>query len=397
MRERGILCAHMRELSSLSLLPTQRLYTPGPLSTTPTVKAAMLRDLGSRHASFLRIVSEIRSEILELAGVDREEWAVLPLPGSGTYGLEAVLGNAVSEEKCVLIIANGAYGDRLAQIAAALCVEHLVLRFPESKPFDSAKILSLIQDCPQLTHLAVVQCETSTGQVNDLRLILRLAQSLKLSVIVDAMSSFGAVPLDLGSSPIDYLVTSPNKCLQGVPGCSLLLLRRSALYECSSRSYSLDLGAHLSMLDSSGQFRFTPPTHALLALHQALRELRQEGGPAKRYQRYKTNAEVLGEGMSRLGFVPLFGKEHLSPIISSFFYPDDPAFSFPLFCHLLSERGFVIYPGKLSTSDCFRIGTIGNLFPSDMTDLVSAIEQVLQEMKVAMPTRGTPSPQTTVP
>lgn len=369
----------------------QRLFTPGPLSTTATVKAAMLVDLGSRDPVFLRTVAELRTELLAIASVAEPAFAAVPLQGSGTFAVESTLASAVGKSGAVLILSNGAYGDRLAELARAIGLRYVVQRFPETQPIDEGVIESAKQKEPQLSHLAFVHCETSTGQINNLEAISVAGQRAGLSVIVDAMSSFGAIPTPLDQLPIDFLVTSPNKCLQGVPGCGLVLLRRSALKRGLSHSVSLDLGAQLDGLDRTGQFRFTPPTHVLLALRQALRELAAEGGVAQRRARYQANAKLLHDGMAQLGFRPLLAKTAQSPIISAFFYPDDLRFDFAAFYRALSDRGLVIYPGKVSQAACFRIGTIGDLHPDDIRALLAAIPDALAEQGIGVPLTSPPA------
>ena len=368
-----------------SLGRSPRLFTPGPLSTTASVKAAMQIDLGSRDPVFLSAVAEICSELLALAQVHEPHYAAIPMQGSGTFAVEATLGSVVGQVGSLLILSNGAYGDRLAELARTLQIRHVVRRFPETQPLDAAVLAEVKQKEPQLTHLALVHCETSTGQVNPLPALCAAAQQAGLSVIVDAMSSFGAIPIPLGELGIDFLVTSPNKCLQGVPGCGLVLARRAALPSGRAHSLSLDLSAQLAGLDKTGQFRFTPPTHVLLALRQALRELSSEGGVAGRRARYQGNSDRLHQGMAALGFRTLLPPSQQSPIISAFYYPDDPRFDFPAFYQALSARRLVIYPGKVSSAACFRIGTIGDLHPPDFTALLTAIAEVLAAQGIAVP------------
>lgn len=357
------------------------LFTPGPLSTTATVKQAMLRDLGSRDAEFLAIVREVRASLLSIAGVAEPDYTALPLQGSGTYAVEAALGALLPRGARLLVAQNGAYGQRIAQLARAQQIAVVSCDADEPDPIDPAAIAAALDADPQLAAVAVVHCETSTGQVNPVADIARVVRSRGRLLLVDAMSSFGALPCPLSDWGADALVTSANKCLQGVPGLALVLARRAVLQAAAgrARSVSLDLSAQLAGLDRDGQFRFTPPTHAILALHQALRELADEGGPTARLARYAQNQTILLAGMQRLGFETLLSPSRLSPIITSFLLPQQPGFDFPAFYRALSDRGFVIYPGKVSRADCFRIGTIGNLHPSDVEALLSAIAQVLPQ------------------
>ncbi|HMY57671.1 MAG TPA: 2-aminoethylphosphonate--pyruvate transaminase [Pseudomonadota bacterium] len=381
----------MQTIAPASSSLPQRLFTPGPLSTTATVKAAMLVDLGSRDPFFLRTVAELRTELLAIAQVSEPEFAAVPIQGSGTFAVEATLGSAVGKTGGLLILSNGAYGDRLADIARSVGIPHVVHRFAETEPLDPHVIATAQRKAPHLSHLAFVHCETSTGQINNIDEVSITARAAGLSVICDAMSSFGAIATPLDRLPIDFLVTSPNKCLQGVPGCGLVLLRRSALRKGQAHSMSLDLWAQLDGLDRSGQFRFTPPTHVLLALRQALRELADEGGQEQRRARYQANSNLLADGMAKLGFRTLLPKAAQSPIISAFYYPDDARFDFAAFYRSLGERGLVIYPGKVSHAACFRIGTIGDLYPDDIRELLTAIPLVLSTQGISVPLSATPS------
>jgi 2-aminoethylphosphonate-pyruvate transaminase len=359
------------------------LFTPGPLTTSPAVKQAMLRDVGSRDAEFLAVVRDIRRRLLLVAGVHEDYTAVL-MQGSGTFAIEAVIGSVIPPDGRLLVLVNGAYGRRIAQIAATLRINHVALACPEHQQPELAVVEAALVAGEQFTHLAVVHCETTSGIINPVAAIGALAHKHGAGVIVDAMSSFAAVPLDLQAARVDYLVSSANKCIEGVPGFAFVLARVAALAatEGWARSLSLDLLAQWQELERSGQFRFTPPTHALLAFQRALRELEAEGGVAARGARYRRNHAMLVEGMRALGFHQHLAPHDQSPIITSFRYPEHAAFEFSRFYELLNERGFVIYPGKLSDAACFRIGTIGRLFPHDVRALLAAMREVLAEMGV---------------
>jgi len=352
------------------------LFTPGPLTTSATVKAAMLRDIGSRDTDLVELVAGIRSELLRIAGVSREQgYEAVLMQGSGTFGLEAVISSVIPREGRFVVLANGAYGERMAAIAERLGISTRLARWPESESPDVAAVQRLIEEEPAATHVAMVHCETTTGILNPIDEIARIIKASGREFILDAMSSFGGVPLDLSKLEIDYLISSPNKCLEGVPGFSFVLARREALEATKgrARSVSLDLLAQWEGLERNGQFRFTPPIHALLAFARALEELREEGDVCARAARYRANHETLRRGMRRLGFVEYLPAERQSNIITAFRYPDDPNFRFEDFYRRLRARGFVIYPGKLSQADCFRIGTIGRINKQNVRDLVAAI------------------------
>jgi 2-aminoethylphosphonate-pyruvate transaminase len=340
------------------------LFTPGPLTTSLSVKQAMLHDLGSRDAAFIRVIREIRDELVSLAGGNEPEFTCVPMQGSGTFAVEATLSSLVSDSGRLLIVANGAYGRRMAQIAAVQRIPHRVVTVPESRAI-LPEDLDLSDD---ITHVAVVHSETTTGIVNPIE-----KYDLKGRVfIVDAMSSFGGVPMPR----VDVLVSSANKCIEGVPGFAFVVGRRALLEKGCARTVSLDVAAQLKGLDDNGQFRFTPPTHSLLAFHQALKELKDEGGVEGRARRYQANAEILIAGMTKLGFELFLPPENRGYIITSFRYPKDPNWNFQKFYSQLSDRGFVIYPGKVSDADCFRIGSIGRLYPKDVEALLAAVEEI---------------------
>jgi 2-aminoethylphosphonate-pyruvate transaminase len=368
--------------------PDKLLFTPGPLTTSATVKQAMLRDLGSRDDEFIDTVRSIRERLLAVAGVrPGQSFEAILMQGSGTFALESVISSVLPPTGKLLMLVNGAYGERMVLMAGPLGIPVETLRCPENETHEPAALQSLLERDRTITHVGVVHCETTTGILNPVAEFGRLVRAAGRSYIVDAMSSFGAIPLDLEAAGVDYLVSSANKCIEGVPGFAFVIARRTALLatEGFARSISLDLLAQWQGLEKTGQFRFTPPTHALLAFEQALRELEVEGGVAGRHARYATNHQIIAEGMARLGFQAHVPAARQSPIITTFRYPADPNFHFEEFYRRLSDKGFVIYPGKLSQADCFRIGCIGRLFKKDMEGLVTAVREVLADLGVTLP------------
>jgi 2-aminoethylphosphonate-pyruvate transaminase len=366
------------------------LFTPGPLTTSLSVKAAMLHDAGSWHFEFNAVVASVRERLLGLAGVSRAAgWEVILLQGSGTFGVEAVFQTCVPPAGKVAVLANGAYGERMVQMLQYARIDRVVLRSPEDTAHDPKALEKLLAHDPAVTHVAVVHCETTTGILNAIGPLGAIAKGRGKVFIVDAMSSFGAMPIDFEGCGIDFLISSANKCVEGVPGFSFVFCRRTLLTasEGWARSLSLDLLGQLKGFEKNGQFRYTPPTHALLAFDQALREIEAEGGVAGRGERYQRNHQVLLEGLARLGLKPYLPPAVQSYIITAFRTPDDPKFSFEAFYRGLSDRGFIIYPGKLTQVDTFRIGTIGRLFPPDLEQLVGAIEAALRELGCDIPVR----------
>jgi len=361
------------------------LFTPGPLTTSATVKEAMLSDLGSRDTAFIQAVREIRSGLLALAGVSQESgWEAVLVQGSGTFSVESVLSSSIPADGGLLVARNGAYGSRIATIARCHGVAVVEVVAGEGEPVDPAAIEVALTEHPELTHLAVVHCETTSGVLNPVEAVGALAAARGVTYFVDSMSAFGAVPIDLEACHVDFLVSSANKCIEGVPGFGFALCRRAALDACEgrARSISLDLHAQWAGLEANGQFRFTPPTHALLAFHRALAELEEEGGVGGRQARYQANHARILAGIKELGLIPYVPEEHQCWIITSVRYPESEAFSFEGLYDRLNERGFVIYPGKVTDADCFRIGNIGRLFVEDMDALLVALRETLEEMGV---------------
>ncbi|CAN5450912.1 2-aminoethylphosphonate--pyruvate transaminase [soil metagenome] len=371
-----------------TLTKDKLLFTPGPLTTSLTVKKAMLRDLGSRDIEFINAVKQVRNALLEMGEVSQEEgYEAVLMQGSGTFGVEAVISSALPKANGhLLVVINGAYGDRIAKMADVHGITKTVLKYAEDEyPLLGDIENALIQN-PGITHVIVVHCETTSGIFNPIKEIGALVKQYGKTYMVDAMSSFGAVTINIAENQIDFLVSSSNKCIEGVPGFSFTIAQRDALNACkgNARTLSFDVFAQWEGLEQNGQFRFTPPTHTILAFWQAIHEHTAEGGVAGRSARYQNNYHVLMAGMRQLGF-----KEYLSPekqgyIISSFLYPEHPKFDFKIFYELLNEKDFVIYPGKLSQVDCFRIGNIGRIAEEDIRNLVSAIEDTLAEMEVEL-------------
>lgn len=376
--------------TSHRLSKDKKLFTPGPLGVTLSVKEAMLRDVGSRDSEFIECVKDIRQSLLDIAGVDSKEWASIPIQGSGTFAVDSVFQTFCPREDArALVIENGAYGKRMEKICKAAGIACDVQSFREDRAAEAEVVGDALRGPVHYDIVAVVHCETSSGVFNPVEEIGQVVKDLSPESVymVDAMSSFGAVPLDLGSA--DVMVSSANKCLQGVPGFSYVLARWSALNGCegNSRTLSLDLYDQVKALDASGQFRFTPATHSMLAFRQALREFEQEGGVIGRANRYRNNRDVLRAGMTKLGFRELLAEKDAGYIITSYYFPDDPKFNFKDFYGRLNDMDLVIYPGKVLDADCFRIGNIGDLHKKDMEDLLVATKFVLQDMGVALPVK----------
>lgn len=355
------------------------LFTPGPLTTSQGVKQAMLTDMGSRDKPFLEIVQEVQTKLLMLAGIESRDFSAVFMQGSGTFCMESVISSVLPREKAkLLVIENGEYGRRIAQIATTAQIPCSLHSCPENQKPDPNAIGRKLSD-KDITHIAMVHCETTTGMINPISDVGLLAKNHGQIFIVDAMSSFGAVPIDIVASNIHYLISSANKCIEGVPGFSFVLCHRDSLMQTQgfARSLSLDLFSQAKNFERFGQFRFTPPTHVILAFHQALIELEAEGGIEARKKRYRENYETLVSGMDKLGFERYLAPEDEGYIITSFLCPGGKDFDFEGFYTQLSDKGFLIYPGKVSDAYSFRIGNIGRIFKEDVKALLLAIGEIL--------------------
>ncbi|MFP6726796.1 MAG: 2-aminoethylphosphonate--pyruvate transaminase [Alphaproteobacteria bacterium] len=360
------------------------LFTPGPLTTSASVKEAMLRDLGSRDSEFIGVVRIIREKLLRLAGVSQSEgWEAVLMQGSGTFAIESVISSITPSEGKWLVIINGAYGERILKIIERHGFAAEAIRCAENELPHVAEIETALAG-GNFTHVSIVHCETTSGIMNPIAEIGALVKRYGCFYFVDSMSAFGGVEFDFTACEIDFLVSSANKCVQGVPGFGFALCRRTALEvtEGFSRTLSLDLLAQWRGLEGNGQFRFTPPTHTLLAFAQALRELETEGGILARATRYRANHDACVAGMRALGFTEYVSSELQGHIITSFLYPTDD-FDFNDFYDRLNNKGFVIYPGKVTKANCFRIGHIGHLFPKDTEALLAAIWEVVTKMNLS--------------
>jgi 2-aminoethylphosphonate-pyruvate transaminase len=373
-------------ISDFRKIKDKLLFTPGPLTTTRSVKEAALTDLGSRDTEFISHVQFIRQKLLELAHVESPDYEAVIIQGSGTFGIEATISSAIPKNGMLLNIINGAYGRRISQIARIHSIPLLELIYEENETPDLLEIESTLMKNPLITHVSVIHGETTTGLLNPIAEIGYIVSSYGKAYIVDAMSTFGAYDINMKALNISYLISSSNKCIEGIPGFSYVLAQRTELEKCKfqTRSLSLDLYAQWTGLNTNGQFRFTPPVQALLAFREALNELEKEGGVNARAERYSVNNALLTGEMKELGFELYLPAQLRSYIITSFLYPSHPDFSFETFYSKLNEQGFVIYPGKLSKVDCFRIGNIGQLYPADIQNLVDAIESVMHEMNVVL-------------
>jgi 2-aminoethylphosphonate-pyruvate transaminase len=359
------------------------LLTPGPLTTSRTVKQAMVHDWGSRDAAFIKINQSVLTRLPAIANLG-EDFVTVPMQGSGTFAVEAMLTTFIPRDGKVLLLINGAYGQRAKKICEIAGRAVAVLETPEDTPPDLAAVDALLGADKAITHVFVVHCETTSGILNPVEKIAELVQRHGRHLLIDAMSAFGALALDGTRIEFDAVAASSNKCLEGVPGLGFVIARKSALEKAKGNATTLvlDLQDQWANFVKTGQYRFTPPIHVIVAFHQALDEFYAEGGVAGRGGRYAENCRILIEGMRALGFEPLLPDHLQAPIIVTFRMPADKNFVFQTFYDRLKERGYVIYPGKLTVADSFRIGCIGRLYPEHMRGALDAIRDILDEMGV---------------
>ncbi len=361
------------------------LLTPGPLTTALQVKQAMLRDWGSWDGDFRALTADMRRRLVAMIGDDAGHFDCVPIQGSGTFLVEAMLGSLLPPTAKTLVLVNGAYGKRIVETLEYLERRHVVIDKGDYLPPRAEEVTAAIEADPAISHVIVVHCETSSGILNPLEEISDAVAASGRRLLIDSMSAFGALPLDLKRLRFEALVSSANKCIEGVPGFGFVLASKAVLAAASGNSHSLSLDVHAQWahMNKTGQWRFTPPTHVIAAFMEALDAHEQEGGVEARLARYQRNRDVLVAGMRGLGFETLLQDRWLSPIIVTFFTPDDPRFDFAQFYALMKAKGFIIYPGKLTVVDSFRVGCIGQLDEQVMRAVVEAAHQSLQELGVA--------------
>jgi 2-aminoethylphosphonate-pyruvate transaminase len=359
------------------------LLTPGPLTTTRATKEAMLRDWGSRDAEFIAMNARVRARLLELVHGEGSHVCV-PLQGSGTFIVEAMIGTLVPPAGKLLVLVNGAYGRRMVRICEYYRRACVVQEAAEDQPVDPAALDAALAGDSAISHVVVVHCETTSGVLNPVEEIAAVTARRGRRLLVDAMSAFGAIGLDARRVVFDAMVASANKCLEGVPGVGFAIVRRDALEEARGQapSLSLDLHDQWASMEKTGQWRFTPPTHVIAALDRALEQHAAEGGVAGRGGRYRRNCDLLVSGLRAMGFATLLPDRLQAPIIVTVRMPADPRFDFETFYQALSGRGYVIYPGKLTVADSFRIGCIGALGEPEMRGVLAAIREVVVELGV---------------
>jgi 2-aminoethylphosphonate-pyruvate transaminase len=357
------------------------LLTPGPLTTTLRTKLAMLRDWGSWDADFNALTAELRRQLLAIVHGEGTH-VVVPLQGSGTFSVEAAVATVVPRDGHVLVLDNGAYCKRFGKLATLMGRRTTIHARAEDEPVSAEELDAVLRGDPGITHVGFIHCETGTGVLNPLKAIADVCAKHGKGLIVDAMSSFGALPIDAREVRFDALVAASGKCLEGVPGMGFVIMRKDVLAGCEGRSHSLamDLYDQHAYMEKTGQWRFTPPTHVVAALAEAVRQFVEEGGQPARLARYRDNCETLLSGMRELGLKPFLKPEIQAPIIVTFHAPDDPKYEFKTFYAAAKRRGFILYPGKLTQVETFRVGCIGAIGRNEMQQAVNAVGETMREM-----------------
>lgn len=357
-----------------------KLLTPGPLTTTETVRKEMMFDHCTWDDDYKSITLKIRKQLLELAHVTEEDYTVVLMQGSGTFGVESVLTSIVGDEDKLLLIANGAYGERMEDIAKHAQIPYTIYHEVYYKIPSAEKIAEILDKDPAITHIAMVHSETTSGILNDIEAVGKVVKERGRTFIVDAMSSFGGVDIPVKEWGIDFLVSSANKCIQGVPGFSFIIGNKQKVIDSKgkARSLSLDLYDQWKTMDKDGKWRFTSPTHVVLAFSKALDEMLEEGGIPARSKRYYDNNHLLIRRMKEMGIQTYIDAEHQGPIITTFLYPENHTFAFQDMYQYIKERGYAIYPGKVTEADTFRIGNIGEIYEEDIEKVCSIMKEFLE-------------------
>jgi len=359
------------------------LLTPGPLTTSLATKSAMLRDWGSWDSAFNAVTARVRERLTAIVSAAATHVCV-PMQGSGTFSVEAAVNTLVPRDGHMLVLSNGAYGKRMAKLTEMMGRRLSIFETAEDVPTTAADVARLLDSDASITHVGLIHCETSTGILNPLPEIAEAVAARGRSLIVDAMSSFGALPIDARKAPFDALVAASGKCVEGPPGMGFVFVRRSVLEKRAGNctSLALDLHDQWAYMEKTTQWRYTPPTHVVVALDAALAQYKAQGGQPGRLARYTANCETLVSGMAEMGFRPFLDPKIQAPIIVTFHAPADPRYAFKDFYERVRDKGFVLYPGKLTQVETFRVGCIGAIGPDEMRLAVNAIRDALRELGI---------------
>ena len=360
------------------------LLTPGPLTTSLRTKLAMLKDWGSWDSDFIAITARVRQSLLSIVH-GHDSHVVVPLQGSGTFSVEAAVATVVPPDGHVLVLDNGAYCKRAAKLTHLMGRRTTVVPFAEDAAISPELLQTHLLADKSITHVVMIHCETGAGVLNPLQAVADVCHAHGKGLIVDAMSSFAALEIDARKVHFDALIAASGKCLEGVPGMGFVFIRKAILPQCegNNNSLAMDLYDQYVYMEKTGQWRFTPPTHVLVALNEAIAQFEEEGGQTARLKRYQSNCRTLVGGMAELGFKPFLDPAIQAPIIVTFHAPADPRYQFKTFYDIAKKNGFILYPGKLTQVETFRVGCIGAIGPVEMAQAVHAVALTLKEMGIA--------------
>ena len=360
------------------------LLTPGPLTTTLRTKLAMLRDWGSWDSAFIAMTARVRKSLLSIVH-GHDTHVVVPLQGSGTFSVEAAVATVVPLSGHILVLDNGAYCKRAAKLSTMMGRKTTVVPTPEDQCVSPIALEALLQKDASITHVVLIHCETGAGVLNPLHDIANVCEKHHKGLIVDAMSSFAALEIDARTTRFDALIAASGKCLEGVPGMGFVFIRKAILDNCAGNNSSLAMDLHdqYVYMEKTGQWRFTPPTHVMVALSEAIQQFEEEGGQPARLKRYQSNCKTLVQGMAALGFKPYLDPAVQAPIIVTFHAPADAHYDFRKFYEAAKKHGFILYPGKLTEIETFRVGCIGAIGPIEVQQAVHAVALTLKELGIA--------------
>ena len=361
------------------------LLNPGPATTTDTVKLAMVvPDICPRELEFGELTLSVRNDLIKAAYGEKNHTCVM-LTSSGTGGVEACLTSVVPHDKKVLILNNGAYGERMQKICDAYGIGQIKYNATWGKVLDVASIEQVLEiHRDEISHIAFIHHETTVGILNPLSEISKLAQKYNVEIIVDAMSSFAGMRIDVEKDNIHYLVSSSNKCIQGMAGISFVIANKTSLLktkEIKARNFYFNLLENHLYLEKNKQFLFTPPVQTLYALRQAINEYFDEG-PENRFVRYASMYEIMKKKVLELGFKFLVDEKDHAKLLTAIMDPESPNYSFNEMHDYLFEHGFTIYPGKVGNINTFRLSNIGAIYPKDIENFLVVFEEYLRLKKI---------------
>ena len=359
------------------------LLNPGPATTTDSVKNAMVvEDICPREKDFGQLLDRIKDDLVRVVHGENDYLATL-FTASGTGGLEAAITSAVPKGKKLLVVDNGAYGARMANIAKTFGIEVVHYKLEYGDYPDLAAIDDLLRKNPETSHLALVHHETTTGMLNPVQEICDLSRRYNVEVIVDCMSSYAGIPIDIKKWDTGFLISSSNKCIQGMPGLVFVIFKKSLLpaIQNQKRSFYFDLYSQYTGFQKTGQMQYTPPVQVAYALRQAIDEYFAEG-EMNRWKRYRESWETLCSGLKQLGFQFLLPRQYESQILLAIIEPNHPAYNFDSMHDYLYQRGFTVYPGKGAKEATFRLSILGDLSKTDIEAFLKELKGYLLQARV---------------